>query len=84
MPIIGTYVDCLSFDKSKYEQLSSEVIVDYTDTGGIIWFANLGLKVFKGNFTLTSEFQKVINSQLNGYTQLLTRYKMNVGLTYSF
>lgn len=84
MPIVGTYSEYLNFDKSKYKQMDTETVIDYTDTGGTIWFANLGLKVFKGDFTLTGEFQKVIDSQLNGYTQLLTRHKINVGLTYSF
>lgn len=84
MPMTGVYTEFLSFDKSRYEQLDTKTVIDYTDTGGVIWFANLGLKVFKGSFALTAEFQKVIDSQLNGYTQLLTRHKINVGLTYSF
>ncbi len=84
MPIVGAYAEYLTLDKSKYEQLDTKTVINYADTGGEIWFANLGLKVFAGNFTLTSEFQKVIGSRLNGYTQLLTRHKINVGLTYSF
>jgi hypothetical protein len=74
----------LNFDKSKYEQIINITVVDYSDTGGNIYFVNLGLKVCIGKFIITSEFQKGIKSQLNGFTQLLIRHKLNVGLTYNF
>ena len=83
-PSVGVYVEKMAFDKNKYAQNSEITKIVYKDTGGKVLFANVGLKMYTGRFTLTSEFQKVFKSQLNGYTQLLTRYKINVGLTYTF
>ncbi len=84
MPSVGVYIEQMSLDVNRYTQEYVKTFTKYADTGGEILFANVGLKVFKGNFVLTTEFQKVMGSQLNGYTQLLTRYRVNVGLTYSF
>jgi len=84
MPSVGGYIEQMSFDKNRYAQLNELIVIDYQDTGGQILFANAGLKVFKGSFVLTAEYQKVMGSNLNGYTQLLTRHRINVGLTYSF
>jgi hypothetical protein len=84
MPSVGVYLEQMSLDQNRYSQENIKTITKYMDTGGEILFANAGLKVFKGDFVLTTEFQKVIGSQLNGFTQLKTRYRINVGLTYSF
>lgn len=84
MPSVGVYVEQMSSDQNRYAEGNIKIFTKYEDTGGEILFANAGLKVFTGDFVLTTEFQKVIGSQLNGFTQLLTRYRVNVGLTYSF
>jgi len=84
MPSVGVYVEQMSFDENKYSQNNETTYFEYSDTGGQILFANIGLKIYKGDFVLTTEFQKVMGSKLNGYSQLLTRHKINVGLTYNF
>lgn len=84
MPSVGAYVEKMSFDKSRYTQVNNFTVVDHIDTGGQILFVNAGLKMFMDKFVLTTEFQKVVGSSLNGYTQLKTRYRINLGLTYSF
>lgn len=84
MPSVGGYIEQMNFDQNRYIQDNITTITEFRDTGGQILFANVGLKVFAGNFVLTTEFQKVLGSSLNGYTQLLTRHRVNVGLTYSF
>jgi hypothetical protein len=84
MPSVGGYFEFMAEDKSRYFQGNQMVTQTHYDTGGMVWYANFGLKVYYKNFALTSEFQKVMSSHLNGYTQLLTRHKINVGLTYSF
>jgi len=84
MPSVGAYVEQMSFDKNRYAQQNELISIDHQDTGGQILFANAGLKVFKGSFVLTTEYQKVMGVRLNGYTQLITRHRINVGLTYSF
>jgi len=84
MPSVGAYVEQMSLDKNRFVQQNELISIDHQDTGGQILFANVGLKVFKGNFVLTTEYQKVMRGNLNGYTQLLTRHRINVGLTYSF
>jgi len=84
MPSVGVYVEQMSFDNNRYYLSNIITFTEYTDTGGEILFANLGLKMFIADFVLTTEFQNVLGSQLNGYTQLLTRHRINVGLTYNF
>ena len=84
VPSVGAYVEQMSFDKSRFEQNNEVTILDYTDTGGQILFANVGLKVYTGKFAFTAEYRKVLGSNLNGHTQLLTRHKINLGVTYNF
>jgi len=84
MPSVGVYVEQMSLDVNRYAEENIKIFTKYADTGGEILFANAGLKVFSGDFVLTTEFQKVMGSHLNGFTQLKTRYRINIGLTYSF
>jgi hypothetical protein len=84
MPSVGVYVEQMSLDQNRYSEENMKTLTKYADTGGEILFANAGLKVFKGDFVLTTEFQKVMGSRLKGFTQLKKRYRINVGLAYSF
>lgn len=56
----------------------------HKDTGGKIWFANAGIQFFTERFLIFGEYQHVISSELNGFTQLLTKNKINIGITYNF
>lgn len=76
MPTAGGYVEMAAQDQ--------DLGLLQDESGGNIWFATAGFKVFWKSFNLTTDFQKVVKSNLNGYRQLYTRYKLNVGLTYSF
>jgi hypothetical protein len=84
MPMIGGYFENMTLDKSKYEQNGNRMIIDYKDTGGQLLFGSAGLKLFYKSMSLSLNYQKNMYSQLNGYTQLLTKNRINVGLTYSF
>jgi len=84
IPSVGVYAEQMSFDQSKYTQNNERVVIDYLDTGGQILFANAGLKAYFSKYTVTAEYQKVVGRNLKGYTQLLTRHKINVGMTYNF
>jgi hypothetical protein len=84
MPMIGGYFENMTLDKSKYEQNGNRMIIDYIDTGGQLLFGSAGLKLFYKSMSLSLNYQKNMYSQLNGYTQLLTKNRINVGVTYSF
>lgn len=56
----------------------------HLDTGGSVYFANTGFQVFRPSFTIFGEYQHAVKSQLNGYTQLLTKNRINLGITYNF
>ncbi|MEO9531350.1 MAG: hypothetical protein ABJG68_11485 [Crocinitomicaceae bacterium] len=75
MPMIGVNLERAAFDES------TEV---HYDTGGSAYFAQLGLKVFLKNFVIFGEFQKAISNQMNGYSQLINKQKLNLGLAYKF
>lgn len=57
---------------------------DYSETGGSVLFGNAGLQFYFQDFMIFGEYQKMLKSALNGYSQLLTLYKFNLGLTYNF
>lgn len=78
----GFYLERAAWDRTHYG--SEGEAYDHEDTGGQILFTNFGARLFVSDFVLFGEFQKTIKSELNGYTQLLTRNKLNVGLTYNF
>lgn len=75
LPTAGMSVEQATFDQS------SEI---HLDTGGQVFFIQGGLKFYLKGFQLFGEFQKAISNQMNGYTQLITKYKINAGIAYNF
>ena len=84
MPVIGGYFEKMNIDKSKYNQTGKVNVIEYQDTGGDIIYGNIGLNLYYKSVKLFALYQKKMYNQLNGYTQLVTKYKINVGLTYNF
>ncbi|MGV6862567.1 MAG: hypothetical protein ACWA41_12405 [Putridiphycobacter sp.] len=84
MPLIGAYVELMTTDKSIYRQNGSVLLTEYFDTGGQILFGSVGAKCYYENFSLSVNYQHKMYDHLNGYTQLLTKNRLNLGLTYSF
>ncbi len=84
MPIVGGYFEKMTLDKSKFEQNGNRVIIDYKDTGGQLLFGTVGVKLYYKSIALSLNYQQNLYSKLNGFTQLLTKNRINVGLTYSF
>lgn len=78
----GLYFEKAQMDETHY--YFDEPPMIHGDTGGNVLFANYGVKVFLDKFTIFGEYQDNIHSKLNGYTQLLTRNRINLGLTYNF
>lgn len=70
---VGTYIEFADLDES---------VIQHEDTGGSIWFGTVGLRYLTQRFIFQTEFQPVINQQLNGTAQLLTKNRINLGLTY--
>jgi len=75
MPFVGGYIEKFGKD---YEELA------INDSGGATFFGNIGLKLYKGPWSLNAQYQKVLSTQLNGNTQLFTIYRTTVGLNYNF
>lgn len=78
----GAYLENAKMDATYSEYYQNEQA--YNDTGGTLIFANGGIQFYTKSFTVFGEYQHVISSQLNGYTQLLTLNKINLGITYNF
>ena len=78
----GAYIENAKFD--TMHDPDNDVFYQHHDTGGRVWFANTGLQLFTRRMVLFAEFQKAVKNNLNGYTQLLTKHKINVGITYNF
>lgn len=75
MPIAGANVEKAAFDES------TEI---HEDTGGTGWFIQGGLRLYYKGFGLFGEYQKSVSNSFNGYTQLINKHKINVGLAYTF
>ena len=75
MPFLGSYVE-------KFEKDYEQAIIN--DSGGATFFGNIGLKLYKNNWSLSAQYQHVYATQLNGDTQLFTTYRTSVGLNYNF
>lgn len=75
MPFTGAYVE-------RFEKDYEHSIIN--DSGGATIFGNLGLKVYKGSWSLNAQYQKVLSTNLNGETQLFTINRTTVGLNYNF
>lgn len=75
MPFIGIYLE-------KFEKDYEYSIINYS--GGATFFGNLGLKLYKDNWSFNAQYQKVFSSNLNGDTQLFTINRTTVGLNYNF
>ena len=74
MPILGANVEKAAFDES------TEI---HIDTGGISWFIQGGLRLYYKGFALFGEYQKAVSNKFNGYTQLINKHKINLGLAYN-
>ncbi|MCC7453038.1 MAG: hypothetical protein IT222_02640 [Crocinitomix sp.] len=78
----GSYLERAEMDAS-YSFLDHSKTV-HANTGGTVVYANAGLQFFMPKFQFFAEYQHGITNRLNGYTQLLTKNKMNIGITYVF
>lgn len=75
IPMVGLNVEYAQCD------FSTEV---HLDTGGKAFFAGGGLQMFWKGIKLFGEFQKAVSNKMNGYTQLINKHKINIGLSYYF
>ncbi len=75
MPFIGGYIE-------KFDKDYQEIVIK--DSGGATFFGNVGLKLYKGAWSINAQYQKVLSTQLNGSTQLFTLYRTTVGFNYNF
>ncbi len=75
MPYVGGYIE--HFEKDYEYSIIN-------DSGGATFFGNIGFKLYKGNWSLTAQYQKVFSNKLNGDTQLFTINRTTVGLNYNF
>ena len=75
MPMLGSNVEQAAYDGSD---------IKYNNTGGYAVFANIGIQTFWKDFQLFGEFQKAVSNKMNGYNQLINKYKVNIGLIYNF
>ncbi len=78
----GTYFEKAKMDDSIYG--TDDEIYVHTDTGGKVTFLSCGLQLYTSNIQLFGEYQTAMKNELNGYTQLLTRNRMNLGIVYNF
>jgi hypothetical protein len=78
----GTYIERAELDASYSFVDQSKTLHD--NTGGTLFFANGGLQFFTKKFQLFGEYQHCLAQELNGYTQMLTKNKINLGITYNF
>jgi hypothetical protein len=76
----GTYIERAEMDASYSSLDQSKTVHD--DTGGTILFTNGGLQLFTPKFQFFGEYQHCLTTNLNGYRQLLTKNKLNLGITY--
>jgi len=74
IPMVGTSIERAGFDSST---------IDYEDTGGFALFLQGGIQFYFNNFMLFGEYQKAVLNKMNGYTQLINKQKINIGITYS-
>lgn len=72
----------LALKDASYTAFHNEKTL-YDNTGGQIIFANMGMQFFLRKFVLFGEYQHAVSSELNGFSQLLTKSKLNVGVTYN-
>lgn len=70
---VGTYMELADYDES---------IIKHKDTGGTILFGTIGIRYLTEKMILQGELQPVLNQFLNGGSQLLTKNRINLGLTY--
>lgn len=78
----GTYFEHANMDETLY--FSNELPHKHYDTGGNVWFANGKIQLFTDHFVAFIEYQSPFSDNLNGYTQLLTKNKINSGIIYTF
>ncbi len=76
------YIENAFLDKTH--DLSTDIAFEHNNTGGNALFAGGGIKFFWNNFILFGEYQKTIYNNLNGFTQLINRNRVNLGLAYNF
>ncbi len=78
----GTYFEHAMMVESQLNP--NELPFKHYDTGGNVWFGNGKLQLFTKHFEAFLEYQKPYKSSLYGYTQLLTKKKINTGIIYTF
>lgn len=59
-----------------------QIRTKHENTGGTILFLNAGAQIFLKKLVIFGEFQPMIHTTLNGYSQLYTQSKFNLGITY--
>lgn len=78
----GIYTEKAKMDDSRYDVNAPPVT--HLDTGGKTLFLNAGIQFFTPKITVFGEFQNPIKTEMNGFTQLITKNKINLGITYNF
>jgi hypothetical protein len=78
----GLYNEYATFDTQNYDKLYPTDV--YKHTGGSLLYATGGIQLFYQGISLFAEVQNMIQSDLNGFTQLNTKNKFNLGLAYNF
>ncbi|NOQ75009.1 MAG: hypothetical protein GQ574_23550 [Crocinitomix sp.] len=78
----GVYIEHAQMDETAL--YSNELPFKHYDTGGTVLFGNGKIQVFTDHFTAFLEYQTPLKNSLNGYTQLLTKNKINTGIIYTF
>ncbi len=78
----GTYFEFSQMDESQL--FANELPFQHYDTGGNAWFGNGKIQLFTDHFVVFAEYQTPLKNNLNGYTQLLTKNKINTGIIYTF
>ncbi|UKN02829.1 hypothetical protein K6119_04775 [Paracrocinitomix mangrovi] len=74
LPMAGTYFENATMDEST---------IIHEDTGGSIYYLSGGFQLYWGKFKLFTEYQRAVKNKLNGYSQLITRQRINLGLIYN-
>lgn len=78
----GIYVEHAEMDMTYFNAYGTRI--EHYDTGGKVWFSNFGFQLFTKKIVLFGEYQYAFSNKLNGYTQLLTKNRINIGLNYNF
>jgi hypothetical protein len=78
----GIYHESAKMDKTR--SVGSEPGLIHNNTGGKIWFAQTGIRIFTKNMQFFGTYEHAVKCNLNGFEQLLTRNTFNLGATWYF